>query len=753
YSFAHPTGADVGSTTASSLILASNAVYTDVLTVMLNGDNSEAITNCVYDGSSATGTPLTQFGGVATNSIFLTDGFNAIGFGWYQKKNTYSNQVDISSITVSGYVTPVTAPPAITSEPVTTYVATNGSCAFYVAAQGFNVKYQWRRDGTNLVDGGNISGAESDTLVISPATTADELSPADGYSVIVTGAGDYSTNSVTNALVLIPSTNLVWTAGQGSGWDVNDPVFGLNWENTNSVASVFNYGDPVTFNDVGGGGFVNLSNNYLSAASVTVSGGSFYVFQGPGSIAGPGPLNYIGSGRLTLDANNTYSGGTLISNATAYVLLDTYSGLGVGPVTFGLAGGQMEIAPAGTASSGIAGNVNIADDFTILADNDSSFGAVFLGDLSGTAGKTLSFVAGPGNPDTNIFRIRAYGDATVCDANLDLAANALFAAYSSSGSQTYNGVISDAGAFMEKGTVTYLDGANTYSGGTTPAQGSIGLGISSVGSPGSVSSGPIGTGPLLLAPDSTTSVTGNGQIFASAPDITVGNAIQYPTGTNNLTLEIGGANNLTLSGPFTLQGNDGVTSGKFTSRTLEVTNSALTTISGVISDGGLNYGLNISGSGVLALSATETYTGPTAITNATVLVNGQIGSGAVTVANNGGLGGDGVITGPVSINDGTLTPGNQAIGTLTINNSLTLGAASTNRIAVNGAAQTESEVVANSVAYGGTLIATNLAGSLSVGDTFTIYQAGSESGNFSAVQGTPGPGLAWQFNPASGVLS
>jgi hypothetical protein len=755
YSFSHPTGSDVGSTVTSSLILGTNVPYTEVLTIWLISPNSEAISNSLYAGSGISGTPLTQFGGVATNSTLLSASFNAFAMGWYQKISTHSNQVDISSITISGYETAVTGPPDITSEPVTTYVATNGSCAFSVSSSGFNVSYQWQRNGTNLTDGGNISGATSDTLIISPATATDALSAANGYSVVVTGAGDFSTNSVTNALVLIPSTNLVWTdSNPDNGWDVNDAVNGLNWEDTNGNPTVFNYGDPVTFNDVGAGGFVNLSNNYLSAASVTVSGTSPYIFQGPGSIAGPGPLDYIGSGRLTLDANNTYSGGTLISNATAYVLLQNYAGLGVGPVTLGLAGGQMEIVPAGTASSGIAGNVNVADNFTILPDADSSFGVVFLGDLSGTPGKTLSFIAGPGNPNTNTIRIRAYGNSTVYNANLDVPVDMLFAPYSSSGSQTYNGVISDAGAFMEKGTITYLNGPNTYTGGTYPAQGAIGLGISSVGSPGALTSGPIGTGPLLLMPDSTTTLTGNGQIFASAPDITIGNAIEYPSGTNNLTLEIGGANNLTLAGPFTLQGNDGVTTNKFTARGLDVTNTALTTISGVISDGGLNYGLNVTGNGVLGLDNTETYTGPTTISNATLLVNGQIGAGAVTVATNATLGGTGTITGPVTImNSGTLAAGDQAVGALTINSSLTFGAASTNRVLVNGTANTASLVVANSVTYNGILFATNISGTLSAGDSFTICNAASHSGNFSAIAGSPGYGLSWSFNPANGVLS
>ncbi|HEV2453123.1 MAG TPA: autotransporter-associated beta strand repeat-containing protein, partial [Verrucomicrobiae bacterium] len=477
-----------------------------------------------------------------------------------------------------------------------------------------------------------------------------------------------------------------------------------------------------------------------------------YIFQGPGSIAGPESFNYIGSGRLTLNVNNTYSGGTVISNSSAYVLLQNYGSFGTGPLTFGLAGGQMEIVPAGTASSGIEGTVNVADNFTILPDADSSFGVVFLGDLSGTPGKTLSITPGPGNPNTNAIRIRAYGNATVYNANLDIAANMVFAPYSSSGSQTYNGVISDSGAFMEKGTITYLNGPNTYSGGTYPAQGAIGLGTSSVGSP--VTSGPIGTGPLFLVPDSTTTLTGTGQIFASGGAVTLGNPIEFPNGTNNLTLEIGGSQMLNLTGPFTLDGNDQIKTNTITSRNLEVTNTALTTISGVISDGGLGYGLNIFGSGVLSLDANETYTGPTTVSNATLLINNQVASSSITVATNGALGGVGTLACPVTIqNGGTLAAGDLTVGNLTINNSVTFGAASTNKVYVNGTASSASLVTANSVTYGGTLIATNISGTLSAGQSFTVFNAASHTGNFSAIAGTPGFGLAWSFNSANGQLS
>src|SRR5208282_878381 len=108
---------------------------------------------------------------------------------------------------------------------------------------------------------------------------------------------------------------------------------------------------------------------------------------------------------------------------------------------------------------------------------------------SGTASQTLTIEHksnlgnGTNGPWTIPFtRIRASGTNTVCNANLVLGVsgdtNFLWACYQSIGSQTYNGVISGGGSFIQKSGTTYLNGANTYSGWTTPAAGAIGLGTS-----------------------------------------------------------------------------------------------------------------------------------------------------------------------------------------------------------------------------------------------------------------------------------
>jgi autotransporter-associated beta strand protein len=753
--FNSPAGTGLGNT-VSAVTLTNGSTYTFELVIYLNTPSSLAITNTLYNGAGTGGSVIFTQTKTATNATFVTGGFNGMAVGWRNASATQPNAMDISSIQITGQSTVVTTPPTITSQPVPVTVATNGSGAFFVSASGFNVTYQWLRNGTNLIDGQNISGSTSSLLAISPAGTNDVLSGANGYYVIVSGAGGYSTNSVTNSLALTAATNLIWTDASSAIWDLNNSV---NWQDNNSNPQVFNFGDPVTFNNIGAGGNVTLTGPYLSAASVTVNNtsGRPYVFGGSGSFAGPGQFIYSGSVQLTLNNANTYSGGTIISNASGLLLLENYGALGTGPVTImnNAGGSSMEITLAGGASSGINGDVVVNDDFSIQFDGLGTYAGVIFGNLSGTAGKTLTLFPNPVNTSTND-RVRVYGINTTNNANLvlnssnDVALISL-APYNASGSQTYNGVISGTGALIQRGSFVILNGANTYSGGTTPTTGTIGFGIDTVGA---VTSGPIGTGPLYLAPE-VPNLTGSGTVIASGGARMIANPIQYPSGTNNQLLIIGGTNALTFSGAYTLNGNDGL--GTPTNRTVQVDNTnSSTTISGVISDltNGVSagYGFIKTGIGVLALNNTETYTGPTTVSRGTLQVNGQLNAAsAVTVGTNATLAGTGTINGPVTVNaGGALAPGAASIGTLNINNNLTLSGNMKVRVMLDLLLfnfLSDEAVVSGALTNAGvgTVTVTNLGSALPTGASFTLFNKPLTNG---AALTVIGAGMSWQNNLA-----
>ena len=135
------------------------------------------------------------------------------------------------------------------------------------------------------------------------------------------------------------------------------------------------------------------------------------------------------------------------------------------------------------------------------------------------------------------------------------------------------------------------------------------------------------------------------------------------------------------------------------------------------------------------------------------ILNGIISGNGGIVVNNGTLGGNGVIAGPVDIEaNATLSPG-ASIGRLTINNALSLAGGSVTFIELNKALGTNDTVMCGNVAFDGTLVVTNLGGSLAAGDSFQIFQATNFTGNFASIVGSPGPLMEWRFNPATGVLS
>jgi hypothetical protein len=62
--------------------------------------------------------------------------------------------------------------------------------------------------------------------------------------------------------------------------------------------------------------------------------------------------------------------------------------------------------------------------------------------------------------------------------------------------------------------------------------------------------------------------------------------------------------------------------------------------------------------------------------------------------------------------------------------------------------------VSGALTYGGSLVVTNLGGTLWAGDTFHLFNAPTPSGGFTATNLPPLPnGFSWQWAPASGTLS
>jgi autotransporter-associated beta strand protein len=178
------------------------------------------------------------------------------------------------------------------------------------------------------------------------------------------------------------------------------------------------------------------------------------------------------------------------------------------------------------------------------------------------------------------------------------------------------------------------------------------------------------------------------------------------------------------------------------------------TFGGTIQNTGGNLSLSKSGNGTLTLTSTSSYGGATTVSAGTLLVDGALnGAGNVAVNGSATLGGNGTISGAVNVTaSAKLAPGNAGVGTLTVNNNLTLAGSTVIQLDKSLSPANDKINVSGTLSYGGTLNVTNIGFTgLVGGDTFQIFPAGG-SGSVSVV-GDAGPGLSFSFNPASGVLS
>ncbi len=99
-------------------------------------------------------------------------------------------------------------------------------------------------------------------------------------------------------------------------------------------------------------------------------------------------------------------------------------------------------------------------------------------------------------------------------------------------------------------------------------------------------------------------------------------------------------------------------------------------VGGVISDGGLAYGFAKVGGGTLALTGTNTYTGVTTVSNGTLLVNGSLAAGSAVTVNGGTLGGSGIIGGSVTVSAGGIIAPGASTDVLTVSGDVGLNTGS-----------------------------------------------------------------------------
>ncbi len=481
--------------------------------------------------------------------------------------------------------------------------------------------------------------------------------------------------------------------------------------------------------NVGARATLTIDNQQTPATGVTTP---TLTLSGPISssrfLGGGRPFNFtvLGAGNTRLSGALNQRGGELIKQGAGRLTL-AGAGAGVGAVR--LTAGTLRLEGGNALNDNAAVNLN-----TALTGNTARL------EIAGAADETIGALSGRGTVAIGAGRRLTINSGADDDT-------------------TYNGVISGAtAAGLAKtgaGTLT-LSGANTYAGTTLvnggtlaiTASGALGAGAVTVNSGGvlALSSDPGGTGldlsrPLTLAGGALGNVRGD-NTYSGALTFSADSIIQSTSGT------------LTVSGPQSLQ--TAATSPATTpaGRNLTVKGAGNVVLSGLISGaGGLIKGNATADSGLLTLSAANTYAGTTLVNGGTLRINdpdalGDTSSG--TTINRGGIL-ESVLTNPsrtILINAGEALTLNGGILRLrreyrdssarTFSNSITLGADSViEHIYVGPTGTASSTCAAGAVCDRTTTLSGNLSlqsasGTTTTGHTLTIRtrKTGRLVGNF-----------------------
>ena len=111
---------------------------------------------------------------------------------------------DLGSATSSEAVLTVFDLPVITADPQSSTNNAGDTVSFTVSATGPSLSYQWRKNGSNLTDGGNVSGASSSALTLSNVGVTD----ASNYNVVVSNPGGSVTSAVASLTVICPAVGM-----------------------------------------------------------------------------------------------------------------------------------------------------------------------------------------------------------------------------------------------------------------------------------------------------------------------------------------------------------------------------------------------------------------------------------------------------------------------------------------------------------------------------------------------------------------
>ena len=529
------------------------------------------------------------------------------------------------------------------------------------------------------------------------------------------------------------ATNIEWNGdNNGSVWDFAETE---NFTN-NGMPDIFVDRDEVIFTDNAQSKTVNILGS-LTPASIIVNATQDYIFDGTGNITGNTGLTKTGSGTLTINNTNTFTGKVSINQGTIAInkLPNNQTAGAVGAASANalmleINGGTLLIS--GENNSNRAMNIG-QQGGTISNTHKIVLNEAITGDTLTKTGIGNLVLAGQNTHKSTIITegtITLLNDATNPGQTIIMHGGTLQCNDNSSSYSTlpWNIEVADGKTANIK-----LDSRAYYTGNIS-GNGTLNMYIPFVRSDlnGDMTAF-TGTLNCLSSSGSEVELRINNSKGLPNAHLIVNNSVSA-LNASGTTIEIGA-----LSGTGTLNGDEIYKIGS------KDTNSQF---DGIIAAGSLTK----SGNGIFTLTNNNTYTGPTIVNRGTLFVankNGSAtGTGDVNVKILATLSGDGIIGGNVTVDkNATLAPGSKNTGKfLSIEKSVTLKDGSTFEVKTNPSFNLSDYLKVNeNITVSGKLkIINTTTREYFAGNEFKIFDCKNISGNFETIfPETPGDGLIW----------
>lgn len=610
----------------------------------------------------------------------------------------------------------------------------------------------------------------------------------DGSTLFLNGTNTFTGSIIiTNGTVEVAGAGLLGS-GSYAGNIANFGSFVYSSSASQNISGIIS-GQGVTKS---GSGTLTLSGTNTYTGPTTINSGVLRIAGSgtlnsgmyAGTIVNNGTLQYSSSAKQTLSGASALSGtgglivdgpGTLVNNAGAYsgptvvrggVLALNTSLLGAS--SFGdltISNGAVAITSFGDASINVA-NLSFQNNAQLNLNYDFSFGNPTVGAVNATAltvpGTNITINVGGVAPAIGQFPLVSYaGSVLPSIANFTLGGRPLGATatlVNNTANQTIDLNVTAVNpttwiplvANDALGNSSFNSGLS-WQGGAVPASGNgYHTKTFQLRSPADGNAYTFGGSVLSVdtAPSRFILKGTGGQTITVSNLILNGGIFDYANAADSFTA--------TFNGGITLQGGTLSYMGALGTGNPAICETFIINAS-IGGSGNLQVGPEFAvgaDTGNLVFAGTNNYTGQTAVSTGTLIVNGQNGNSVLTVRSGAALAGLGSLNGPVTVQaGGNLIPGVPAfgaltpvVGVLTVNNTVTLAGATTLRLDRNATPKSD-RLTALSVAVnsGATLTVTNTGSTnLVAGDTFTLFSI-PVTGAFTAVTlpALPSPTLIW----------